>query len=675
MWRDQLDIFWDGGHVLALGFFDSEEASGAIGSRPELVISSARDERLTREPALVEIIDVLRWRKGHALVTLPPDHLYVSLRAADGAELRLSLVGEKVELPGGEWRLLLNELPDPAARSPGPFRVASLSARGDFERLARDQVARSGSRLVWAICQRRLVDRRDGAARFAHLWPTRRLFPAHQSRIVLEPIDAPVDGANEEVQVPFAIMDHWLRENGAERVTLRIRAPDALHQSEALLSRTAVVLVMHQRRRLRRWTREQRESGDPTVDPLSFEDIRIATGDPLETPDAVESNDSIVVCNLLDLIANPDEANFDGFAIRRHLDKEAGDGGITADIEFFGAALGDDVGLVSIAAEAGDFGVVPRDPGGAPYVRLFRAESDGLIPRRVEDNDELLDEILRLAANQRSAPVRTAIRTATERAASLLGRREKFLSTLNASLASAGFPGRFDPTTAWDLFEPLIASSFADLVEEGGEQGRALLQRLGGYPAYRADPAAVWALVRQSDFAKHANPAALWEHMRPLVYRFAAACEVEGMIAPGADLVTQVQIWRLLMQPFIADRLRLARIEIGGGLELLRDASVVADILLEASLVERAAGHFRHRDMRDEAEALERYLAARRNGEWTPLEEAVSIAALTTQAFHEHRRLENEIAIPAIESHRPPPEPAGFFATVRGFFRGRSPES
>lgn len=676
MWRDQLDVFWDGGHVLALGFFDGEEPAGALGSRPELVVSSARDQNFSRDAALIDVIDVLRWRRGHAIVTLPSDHVFVNLRAADGAELRLALMDEKAETQGGEWRLLLNELPDPAARPSGPFRIASLSARGDFERLAREQVARGGARLVWAICQRRHMERRDGAARLARLWPTRRLFPAHQSRIVLEAIEPPVDGVNDDVRAPFAIMDHWVRENGAQRVMLRIRAPDALHQSEALLSRTAVVLVMHQRRRLREWAREQRELGDPTIDPLTFEDIRVATADPLETPDAVGSNDSIVVCNLLELIVNPDEANFDGFAIRRHSDGN-GDAGVVADIEFFGAALGDDVGLVSLAAEAGDFGVVPDDPGGAPYVRLFRVEGDGLIARKVEDDDILLDEILRLAANQRGASTAvTPTRAAGERAASLQGRREKFLATLNASLSSAGFAGRFDATTAWDLFEPLFAASFVALVDEAGEQARALVQKLGGYAAYRADPALLWAMARQSEFAQEANPAALWEQGRPLVYRFAAACGVDGMVAPGVDLQMQARVWRLLMQPSLAHRLRAARIQIGGGSDLLRDAAAVAESLADAAMIERASAHFSNRDMFDEAEALERYAMARQNGEWTPLEEAVSFAALVSQA-NRWKPQEIETTVAVVEPSRPiePPRPAGFFATMRGFFRGRSPEA
>jgi hypothetical protein len=677
MWRDQLDIFWDGGHVLALGFFDSDEPLGALGSRPELVVSSARDQNFSSDAALIDIIDVLRWRRSHAIVTLPSDHAFVNLRAADGTELRLALVGDKAETPGGEWRLLLNELPDAASRSSGLFRVASLSARGDFERLAHDQVARSGARLVWAICQRRHVERRDGAATLAYLRPTRRLFPAHQSRIVLEAIETPVDGLNEDVRAPFAIMDHWLRENGAPGVTLRIHVPDALHQSETLLSRTAIVLVMHQRRRLREWTREQRESGDPVVDLLTFDDIRVATGDPLEHPDAVDLNDSIIVCNLLELVVNPEEANFDGFAVRRHSVRNAADAGVTADIEFFGAALGDDVGVVSIAAETGDFGVVPSDPGGAPYVRLFRVQGDGLTPRRVEDDDVLLDEILRLAAHQRGASAGTATRSASERAASLQGRREKFLATLNAALTTAGYMGRFDTTTAWDLFEPLFATSFTALVNEGSAQARALLQRLGGYATYRSDPALLWSLVRQSDFAQDADPAALWDQARPLVYRYAAVCNAPEIVAPGADLAKQIQIWRLLMQSPLAHRLRSARIELGGSAELLKNAGAIAERLVDADGIERAATYFNDRNMLDEAEALERYEAARLNGEWTPLREAASLATLISKAIKDRKPLETDSAMTVVEERprMPPPKPAGFFATVRGFFLGRSPEA
>lgn len=225
MWREQLDAFWDGGRTLAIGFFDAVERTPAFGARPELLVSASKDPAFGPEVALVDIIDAARWRCGHCLIELPQDHLYVSLRSADGAELRLALTGDQSEAAGGEWRLLLTLLPDAGSPAPASFRIVSLSARGDFERLAREQIVQSGARLVWAFGQRRAVERRDGAVRFAHLWAARRVFPAFQSRLVLEPVGFN-DGVGADArQAPFAIMDHWLRENGAPRVALRLRVP------------------------------------------------------------------------------------------------------------------------------------------------------------------------------------------------------------------------------------------------------------------------------------------------------------------------------------------------------------------------------------------------------------------------------------------------------------------
>ena len=65
------------------------------------------------------------------------------------------------------------------------------------------------------------------------------------------------------------------------------------------------------------WAREQKDAGEPVVDPLGVEDIRQAVGEPHEQPDAVWANDSIVVANLLRLLTAPDETPFDGFALRR----------------------------------------------------------------------------------------------------------------------------------------------------------------------------------------------------------------------------------------------------------------------------------------------------------------------------------------------------------------------
>lgn len=677
MWREQLDIFWDGARALAIGCFDGAERAPPVAARPELTVVSARDAELAEDAALVEVIDAARWRASPCVVELPREHGFVGLRAPDGAELRLALASEKDKAAptGGEWRLLLTLLPEAGGSEPLAYRIATLSARGDFERLAREQVALCGARLVWAIGQRRVVERQDLGPRLVHVWPTRRVFPAWQSRIVLEPVEIANEGG-ETQQAPFAIMDHWLRENGAPRVTLRVRVPDSLEESANLLNRASVALVMHQRRRLKDWMQEQKNAGEPVIDPLTFDDIRQATGEPDEHPDAVAAPDAIVVANLLRLVANPDDPDYDGFAVRRLAEGAAPGLGAAVDIEFYGAALGDDVGLVSAAAEAGDLGVAPSDPGGAAYVRLFRVEGDGLTPRRVGDDDPLLDEILRRAADQEGPPTGAAARTVAERAAGLQGRRDKLIASLNGALARAEYPGRFDIGGAWDVFEPLLLSSFAALVAEAGAPGRAALQKLGGFTAYRVDPALVSAMARRPEFAEGADAARLLageRQNRALPFRYARVGVADGLVAQTADLDALLKAWRLLLRMPRSDRLRMARIELGGGGDETVDAAAVADQLCDEALVERAAVHFEEIGLLEAAAALADYLDARREGRWTPLGEAAGLAGLIERARAEWRQAEEEAELAAAEAAReePPPEkPKGFLAAVRGFFGG-----
>ncbi len=664
MWREQLDAFWDGEGALVIGFFDAVERGPALGARPELLVVAARDPSFSAGVALVDVLDAARWRCGHCLIEVPKDHLFLSLRAPDGAELRLALLDR--DAPGGEWRLLSTLLPDAGGAAPASFRVAALSARGDFERLAREQIVQSGARLVWAFGQRRALERRDGALRLAQLWPARRVFPALQSRIVLEAGALDDALAPDAREAPFAIMDHWLRENGAPRVSLRLRVPDSLDESAAMLNRASVVLVMSQRRRLRDWMREQRDAGEPIIDPLTFDDLRHATGEPTEHPDAVEPADAIVVGNLLRLIASPEEVECDGFVVRRIA--EAGSPGLGAalDIDFYGAALGDEVGLVGAAADAGDFGVAPLDPGGAPYVRLFRVEADGLKPRRVAEDDSLLDEILRRAAQEDHAPTGAMTRSLAERAASLYGRREKLAASINGVLSRAEFEGRFEAAGAWEIFEPLSGTSFAALVSQASAAERAALQRIGGYAAYRADPSVAALLMRRPALANCAQAPlarAADRDRPPLLRRLALALDAEGLVPADADFAAQQRLLRVLTELEHPERMLAARLTLSGAAQAA-EVMETADALQDAAVVERAAEHLSAAGHLAEAEALRGYLDLRREGGWIALEEAMALAPLILRALAEWEAA----AAAEIET---PPEPAprkGFFGAVRGLF-------
>lgn len=647
---------------------------GVPGLRPDLIVVSAKDAAFTIAPTLVDVIDARRWRCGHCVIELPLDHAHVGLRAPDGAELRFTLTSDKTAAAGGDVRLLLVEAPDNSTLGAAPFRLAAFPARGDWERLTRDQIVRSSARLVWAISQRRRVERRDGAAALAHLWPAQRAFPTHQSRIVLEPIATPIGRASSSLKAPFAIMENWLRENGAPCPALRIRIPHALDESELMLARTSIALVLHQRRRFREWVREQRDAGEPIVDPLTFDDLRAATDHPLEQPEAVEADRTIVVHNLLDVILAPDSGGFDGISVKRLPESAGDDKSVIVDVYFFAAALGDDVGLVNTAADVGDFGVVPSDPGGASNARLFRVESNGLAPRRVGEDDPSLYEALRLAADEQRKVKGGQVPADGERPTSLQARREKLLAGFNASLAAIGYAGRFETARLWDALEPISMSSFAALAADAAPEGRAVLSRIGGYEAYRSDPSLAQAAARLHEVARTIDEAGFRERRGdagPLTLRFIAACGIPELAQTGVDLAAQLQIWRVLSQPSLTSRLTRTRLSLAGA-EDLRQIAHVTELLLEEAIVERSAIYCDDLELDEQAQSLRDYLARRRDGEWTKFEDAMRLSVIVDEANAYWRQIEAGRSgageLPA--RAQAPAKPEGLLATMRNFLLG-----
>lgn len=667
MWREQFDYFWDGRRRLIIGCYDGAERAPAPGARPELTVVSARDLAFTNSPTLVDVIDAPRWRARLVALDLPIDHRFVRVTAADGSELRLALSGERDQPVGGDWRLLMTLLPETGSVDPVAFRLVSLSARGDFERLAREQTASAGARLVWAIGQRRAITRDDAGMLVARLAPARRVFPAFQSRLVIEPKPIETDSGADGREAPFAIMDHWLREQGAPRVAIRLRIPDSLEESATLLGRASVALALQQRRRLKGWMQEQKQAGEPAIDPLTFDDIRLATGEPGEHPDAVEATDSVVVANLLSLIVDPDAAEADGVAIRRSQEKSTPGMGETIDIEFFAAALGDDVGVVCPSAVTGDLGIAPSDPGGAPYVRLLRVEGDGLTPRRVSDDDPILDELMRRAADSGRGATSAATRAIAERAAGLQGRRDKLVTALNAALTRAEYPARLDAAGIWDTFEPMLLASFTALVTESPAPTRPRLQKLGGYNAFRVDPALTATLARGGGFAdmsEDQRPVGGGRAAPSLLGRFADACGAEGMIPPDLDIGAQAQALRTLTQEPDANALRAARVAFAHDAPTRREAAAAARVLADETAIDRALSHFdAHRDA-DASNALRVYLTDRRLGRWTAPDAAIVYAGFVQRAGVERDEAQAQAEIDA--AHPPPEKPKGFFRRLFG---------
>lgn len=673
MWQDQIDVFWDGRRTFIVGFFGTAEMARAAGLMPDIFVISARDAEFTEEPTLLDFIDSRRLRCSHCVLNLPGDHYFVCLRSPDGPELHFFLTHADLLAPRGEWRLLLTKLPDSSANSPIVFRLASSSVVGGLERLTRDQIARSGSKLVWAIGQRRQVERRDEAITIAHLWPACRAFPEHQSRVEIKALETPVERRSDMRTAPFAIMENWLRENGAPRVALRIEIPGKRDHAESILSRTSVVLVMHQRRHFRNWLGQQKALGNPIADELGFEEIRQATGHPLETPEAVESRGAIVVHNLLRMAMSPDTTDFDGVAIRRISDSAGADAGMVFEVDFFGATLGDDIGLVSTSAEAGDFGIIPSDPGGSPYVRLFRVEGDGLQPRKVDDDDVLLDEILRLSATREKTSAISRSDSNAEEAEGIRERRETFLASLNSDLASKGYDGRLRDSKTWDVFEPMLLTGFVSMVQDADPEARAALIEFGGYEAYRTDPSLTRSLIRNLDLAHAVDEESFRESQRgpqSLVQRFAIACRIPGLVGESADIHTQIRNWRIILQPALARHLTIARISLSGVEEFAQTIDETVTPLLQEANVERAIAYCDNLELDQEAKALRDYFSRRKAGEWTSFDEAERLSPLVQEAGDYWRRVELQYTSSEVEAAQKPesPKPAGIFAAMRNFF-------
>jgi hypothetical protein len=660
MWQEQLDYFWDGGRRLALGFFDGDDGPREHAPHPPLTIVSARDGAFLSGPVLIDVIDPARWRSRIIFLDLPVDNCFVRLTAPDGAQIVLELSRVSDPPAANDWRLLMLLAPEPGGGDAIDLRVAALSARGDLDQLAQEQILAAGARLVWAIGQRRIVTLFDDGGVMARLMPATQVYPVEQNRLALEAKPYDAETAADTRDAPFAIMQLWLAENGAPRAVLRLRLAESLDESATLLGRVSVAMALRQRQRLNSWTQAQRQAGEPTIDPLAFEDIRQATGDPTEHPDAVETGETVVVVNLLNLILDPEATDSAGVAVRRAVFNRAGtSGGETIEIDFYGAALGDDVGLVSPSAAAGDLGVTPTDPGGSPFVRLLRVEGDGLVPRRINDDDPLLDEMLRRATGAARATSGAAARAVAERASAQRGRRERFIAALNAILAKTNAPDRLESAGRWELFDPLLQTSFAARAAQGPIPG--------GFAAYVADPALAIALSRAGALlaGRAAAPTRNSRSAPSLLNRLLASLGLAGMAPNDMDAATQALfLQKLTTSSPDAAALRDAHVSLPADISRWDETVKAARRLDDTSVIDVAQTHFIAHDDPEAAAALADYLAWRKAGNWLPAADAAVLAALITRAETEsvEARAREEAAALA-----PPPEkPKGFFRRLFG---------
>ena len=665
MWQERFDCFWDGGRRLALGFFDSDNGVGQNAPLPQLTIVSARDDAFLLDPVLIDLIDSARWRSRIVFVDLPPDHRFLRLTAQDGAQLVLDLSRAFDHSLANDWRLLTLLAPEPGGGDDAiGLRVAALSARGDLDQLAREQFAAAGVRLVWAIGQRRaLTIAGDGAAQ-AVLSPATQVYPIEQNRLTLEARAYDAEAAADVREAPFAIMQLWLAENGAPHAVLRLRLAESLEESASLLGRVSVAMALRQRQRLNNWMNVQKQAGEPVIDPVTFEDIRQATGDPSEQPVAVEVGEAVVVVNLLNLILDPESAGAAGVAVRRaSLTRAGSTDGETIEIDFYGASLGDDVGLVSPSASPGDLGVAPTDPGGSPFVRLLRVEGDGLVPRRINDDDPLLDEMLRRATGAARATTGAAARVVADRASAQRSRRERLVAALNSALTRAHAPERLDSAGKWELFDPLLMTSFA----AHGAMGSIP----GGYAAYAADPALAIALSRAGALSVGgvATPARDSRAAASLINRMLAALGLSGMAPSDMNVSMDAARQAMLLQKLTsssadAAALRDAHVRLPSDIALWDETVKAARRLGDDAVIDVAQTHFAAQGDPEAATALTDYLAWRQAGNWLPAEDAVVLAGLIARAEIESADARARAEAAALA---PPPEkPKGFFRRLFG---------
>ena len=658
MWPEQLDYLWDGRRRLAIGRFDADDAP-----LPQLTAVSARDDAFAIAPTLVDVIDPARWRARVAILDLPADHRFLRIASADGVAVTLELAQTAENASAGVWRLVFVLLPEQPGEGEIGFASATLPLRGDLERLAREQTTAAGARLVWAIGQRRLAFRDDAGALRLRLAPATRVFPAEQTRLAIEALPLDLEAAADTRAAPFAIMQHWLAENGAPRAIVRLRLADSLEESAGLLGRVSVVLALRQRQRLDVWAQRQKQTGEPAVDPLTFADIRQAIGDSQEHPDAVGTGDSLVVINLLSLILDPDAGETAGVAVRRVGGARNSLAGETIEIDFYAAALGDDVGLICPTAAPGDLGVTPVDPGGAPFVRLLRLEGDSLVARRVAEDDPLFDEMLRRASSAARVTGGAAARAMNERAAGLRGRRERFVDALNRDLARVAAPGRFSAAGEWDVLDPLLQASYAALAV-GFPADPA---RLGGFAAYSADPALFGALARGGDLARTARPpnARGDSQLRAaLTTRYLSACDAAGLAPDDMSPEAQADLLCALAQGDDGATLRAAQVSAPIAPGALRETTMAARTLVDADTIRAAIADFEAARDADAADALRDYLSFRHAGGYSPAADAITLASLVSRAGEE--RAEARARAEYDAANPPQEKPKGFFRRLFG---------
>lgn len=632
MWREQLDYFWDGQDRLTIGRLNLPPGSDL----PHLTIVSGSDEFFRDNARLVDVIDMSRWSTDILVVVLSEGHRFLRLTSGDGKTVTIRLVAEGALPALPEIQLLMAREEKHEGDGNILLELISVENRGDGIGAIRQQISQRSPALLWAISQSYVSERFEENDWLLWLVPATRVYPSAQARITILPQPLDLRASADMRQAPFSIMQHWLNENGAPRAIIQIRLPQTLEDNSQLLRRVYACIAMRQRQRLDIWNQLQKLNGAPQIDPLNLTDLRTATGRLDECPDAVGSDTSVSVVNLLRLILDPEKYAAHGIAVRRLAASKANLKNCEIiEVDFFAAALGDDVGLVYLTAMLGDLLVTPIDPGGLEKLRLLRFSSDGLQPLRAREDDPLVDEIISQA---------TQLSQTTSLHLQLRKCQERFTALLKKSLAEISTLSLFDQLGTWEGLDPLIQLSYGRLLRRIAPMKRQRLYALGGYLAYAADPGLVTAVATSGAFGEieSSKPLSELSESGSLLQRYLAACNARGMSVGTMTLRQQARALIALKQDENLLALREARISLPDEIEELPSLSKAAHKLNDRTLLRRALNFFEQSDDKKSVAEIIDYLAGYEQGLWLPPDRAEALENLLNY--------EALIEIPAINS-------------------------
>ena len=662
---ERLDVLWDGAEYLALVFAESLAARvrGAIfvrseetsGKTPRLI---AAFEETGKGPA----IHIVRLPHGHRFVTVSPD------LAMTAPELHIMLADEITPGNGVEWRLLLLQVASTGAPSFDTAVIAAPQgyAEESFEVLRERRLnalrMKKDAAVVWGV---RCMEQRTSRARTGRapveltISPVETVFPEerHIAPIGIEPMVAELRTVNEEpanVPGPYdPFMPVVARTITAERgrrlahgLRLRTSREDPIVQW--VQRRSAIIHVRRQAMMDEIAVDESGSPSGPRTVPFNDADIEyvgnkrfeqivrtVPTGEPAIRP-----------CGLFQILSRQ-EHPMEGIKVKAHK----GTGGeARADqtvLWFDGAALGDDIGIVSTQAGALKlFGPAGLD-GKPTNMLMFRVGPRGLLPIEFPEHEKrfLSRAAARVQAHDAEANV-------VDRERQMIDDARRALEGWYSDRLRAPFPVLFGD------IEPFFMQAAVDLLAGVFSSG------IGGigsvFDLFLRDPAVCAALVAHPVDAQHLRHIAAVRQSddADLLHRLAHAYDAAGIIVTGGVLPeTEVEALGILHDHDLRGRLLTSRIALDSSTHALRaDAQQILKKLADRGQLKELA-KWAERQHPAHAVRINDYLALPDSPRWIELSEAFALAEVADRLSTERARINAEID--AILVFDPPlPNPA-----------------